>query len=108
MLNIGMLFKHEFYQDYLGSEFDMYYRKMRRKATAIFRIEKVVKPGLYKVCCIKIQSNENFVMLGYTGGEHHQYYKGDVFLLRKHKGKDNDWFDVRQPGLNYTEHFKLL
>lgn len=107
MLKIGMLFSHDFYEDSSCHGFDSFLRRKRRKSTAVFQIYKIVKPGLYAVRCIDIQSNEDFIWMGYTGGVHHQYHIGDIFLIRKHK-QTNKWFDVRHPGLDYTENFILL
>ena len=46
---------------------------------------------------------------------HHQYRLGDRFVLRQHKGEDKwwnpfspkYWFDVRRPGNEIYEGFKL-
>lgn len=106
MLKIGMLFIHEFYEDSLWHGFDAMLRRKRRKSTAVFQIYKIVKPGLYAVRCIDIQSSEDFIWMCYTGCVH-QYHIGDCFLLRKHK-QTNKWFDVQHPCLDYTENFILL
>lgn len=104
----------EFYQIKDGCQWDGFYASKRRAKVIL---EEVSEPKykMYEAVVIAIEPLEEFEIKGVDKYYHHQYRLGDRFVLRQHKGEDKwwnpfspkYWFDVRRPGNEIYEGFKL-
>lgn len=104
----------EFYQIKDGCQGDGFYAS-KRQAKVILEEVSEPKRKMYEAVVIAIIPLEEFKIQCVGGGCHHQYRLGDRFVLRQHKGEDKwrnpfspkYWFDVRRPGNEIYEGFKL-
>ena len=104
----------EFYQIKDGCQGDGFYASKRQTKVILEEVSEP-KRKMYEAVVIAIIPLEEFRIQGVCGGCHHQYRLGDRFVLRQNKGEDKRWnpfivffwFDVRRPGNEIYEGFKL-
>lgn len=108
----------EFYQrDPTDNSISFYYRQ--RRCEVILEEVGEYKHNVFIAEVKRINPLEPFETKGVAGGCRYRFRIGERFLLRRHKGgKNNDepwyytfsdkyWFDVRYPGRENFEDFKI-
>ena len=111
-----MKWKHRFYQNNPDTHDNYKYYHSQRDAYAILEVVKEIKSNYYEAKVIAIESDEEFHIMGHSGGCTYQYKIGNIFTLRRHnenkrrfnKYYRGSWYDPIFKDKDFGEGFELI